>query len=44
MIRQILPVDQFKHQLRMALCQEAQQCRTASFAKLAHYYLFYGGI
>lgn len=38
MIRQLPPVDQFKQQLRMALRQEAQQCRTVSFAKYAHIY------
>ncbi|MEZ4867861.1 MAG: Crp/Fnr family transcriptional regulator [Caldilineaceae bacterium] len=38
MIRQIPPIDHFKQQLRVALGREAQQCRTASFAKHTHIY------
>lgn len=38
MIRQLPPVEQFKQQLRIALRQEAQQCRLASFAKHDHIY------
>jgi CRP/FNR family transcriptional regulator, cyclic AMP receptor protein len=38
MIRQILPVDHFKQQLRTSLRQEAQQCRAVPFAKHAQIY------
>lgn len=33
MIRQIPSVDRFREQLRLALLQEAQRCRTAQFAR-----------